>query len=255
MTAAPSPLTVKQAGLQAHLRATAGVLGHVLEGNRVDVEADWQTVPLIAGLVGAGCERIHRNRGGSVNVAPFAALNAHLLAWLSYREEWDVEAKRVANPRYLFRTASLSVYFGCRRDVYKPQMFRAEWSGWAQWAGGRFGFQGSDAGHPHWQFDAIESLRENDQQERSETILKWLAEETSANERVREFEAPPTSDVKDIITTQEFARIHFASAAAWWKPTPLNAHAHSPKTTAEIQTWLSRSLTYLRDELVRLRSA
>lgn len=43
------------------------------------------------------------------------------------------------------------------------------------------------------------------------------------------------SDVKDLTTTQEFARIHFASAAAWWKPVPYNAHAHSPETTAEIQ--------------------
>jgi len=254
MTANPSPLTVNQVGLEAHLRATAEVLGGVLEGSPVGVEADWHAAPLIAGLVGAGCERVQRNRGGLVNVAPLAALNARLLAWLGYREEWDIATKRSAKPRYLFRTASLSVYFGCLRDIYKPQMFRAEWSGWAPWVGGRFGFQGNDAGHPHWQFDAVESLREDDQQERAETILEWLAEETSANEGVREFEATPTSDVKDMIATQELARIHFASAAAWCKPVPNNAHAHSPKTTAEIQTWLSRSLSYLRDELTRLRS-
>jgi hypothetical protein len=49
------------------------------------------------------------------------------------------------------------------------------------------------------------------------------------------------------------SRMHFASAAAWWKNSPQDAHAHTPETAQHIQEWLRGTLSYIAQELRRLR--
>jgi hypothetical protein len=145
------------------------------------------------------------------------------------------------------------VHFGWKNDLFKPQMFRAEWAGWADWGGNSYGFQAANAGHPHWQFDALESLPDAHAAERA-TMLRDLLSEAVEPE-VRDFSPQlASSDVRDVVTAQKISRIHFASAAAWWKPAPHDEHAHGPVTARDVESWVQRSLEYLNTELERLQA-
>jgi hypothetical protein len=130
-------------------------------------------------------------------------------------------------------------------------MFRAEWAGWAKWNRTDYSFQAADAGHPHWQLDALESLSDDDLAERAEKLLSQLKAESDPE--VREFSPQlPHSDVRDMVIAQKLSRIHFASAAAWWKSAPHDEHAHGPKGLVEVENWVRRSLDYVKLELKRL---
>ena len=95
--------------------------------------------------------------------------------------------------------------------------------------------------------------RRDDTADRAAAFLQVL--------RSEEREAPPLEfipqgltqeDVSDLIGVQEVSRIHFASAAAWWKSAPNNNHAHSPNDVHDIENWLRGTLSYLLRELDRL---
>lgn len=241
------PLTVSASHLNQHFSATKHLFADALS-SPVTVEVDQNTTPIVAALSGAECERIERNRGmGSVAVAPMQKIRDDLWSWLSYREEWE----RAERDKLRFRSASLTIYFGLKADRFKPQMFRLEWSGWADWKAGTLGFQASNAGHPHWQFDALESLSDNERVERANILRDLLRENTEDN--VQEF-APqmPSSDVRDLVSMQSISRIHFPSAAAWWQKPPHGFHAHSPENSVDIRNWLEKSLDYISTELDRL---
>ena len=231
-----------------HFRQSGGILAAA-----VDNSAQLQVVPefahprVIGGLYGSGCEFIPRNRGRPVPVAPVLPLGQGLWVWLGYREEWDEERRN----RYSFRSVGLSIHFGLRNDVFKPQMFRAEWAGWARWGGLDYSFQAAAAGHPHWQFDVLDSLPDDDVSERATQLLRRLKAE--AEPEIREF-SPLLSnfDVRDLVTAQKLSRIHFASAAAWWKSPPHDEHMHGPANLADIENWVRHSLEYIKCELDRL---
>ena len=156
----PEPLRVTEASLAAHFGSIGAALGSKVDpAARVKLDADWSVVPLTAGLVGEGCEIISRNRGPDVPVAPMLLLESGLWAWVGYREEWDSEPPAGRVRRFSFRSAGLTIHFGYRNVRHKPQMFRAEWAGWARWNGTDYGYQAGEAAHPHWQFDALESLK------------------------------------------------------------------------------------------------
>lgn len=212
-------------------------------------------MPLVVGLVGVGCESALRNRGPDVLVAPMLHLEGGLWAWFSYREEWDGEPPAGRVKRFSFRAASLTVHFGYRNMRHKPQMFRAEWAGWARWNGSEFGFQAGDAAHPHWQFDAIESLKRDEATERAAVFLSVLRSEEQETAAPRDFSPPALTrgDVDDVIGAQELSRLHFASAAAWWKSAPNDRHVHAPSAPKDIQVWLKETLIYVLRELGRLK--
>jgi hypothetical protein len=173
--------------------------------------------------------------------------------WLSYREEWDYDRPVGGRQVLMFRSASMTIHFGWKYDEYKPQMFRAEWAGWANWDGIDFSYQAGDAGHPHWQFDALESLSEAGATERAAMLREILAD--GDHEGVRDFVPQlPADDVRDLVSRQELSRVHFASAAAWWKAPPHCDHAHSPERVRDLQVWLHQSLSYLSSEFDRLKA-
>ncbi|MFC2252620.1 hypothetical protein ACETRX_23490 [Labrys portucalensis] len=148
----------------------------------------------------------------------------------------------------------MTIHFGWKFDKYKPQMFRAEWAGWANWDGIDLGYQAGDAAHPHWQFDALESLSEVGATERAAILRDILAD--SERGGVRDFVPQlPSNDVRDLVSQQQLSRIHFASAAAWWKASPHCDHAHSPERVKDLEVWLHQSLSYLSSELDRLQVA
>jgi hypothetical protein len=249
------PLEVRENSLVDHFAAVSATLGTNVDPTaHATLHADWSVIPIVAGLVGEGCEITPRNRGPDVQVAPLFLLESGLWAWLGYREEWDRAKPAGRVKRFSFRSAGLTVYFGFRNLRHKPQMFRAEWAGWARWKGTDYGYQGEDAAHPHWQFDALESLKRDDAAERAATFLSVLkSEEAAAVPRDFSPQALSRDDVGDMISVQELSRIHFASAAAWWKDAAENSHAHAPSSVHDIQRWVRKTLVYVCSELSRLR--
>ena len=241
-------LTVRESRLKRHFVTVQASLGHLTHGLQVNVE--WGVDPVVAGLLGGTCERIPRNRGGRAFVAPVHRIRGAFWAWLGFHEEWDVRSRR-GRPIFSFRSTSLTIHFGHVNNGEKPQMFRAEWDGGGRVAGDER--QGRrDAAHPHWQFDALESLR-SDETEAAE-LLSLLKEEVEAD-ATRDFnpEDWARENNGDMTAARDgFSRLHFASAAAWWLPAPGNRHVHVPASVDELESWLAATVNYTVGELRRL---
>lgn len=218
---------------------------------RIRVEG-WEIGPITTVLVGRDCERTSRNLGPDVFVAPLREIGQELWAWLGLREEWQEEGGG-GGRRFSFRTIGLTVHFGFRHLGRKPQIFRAEWAGWSRWFGSEFGFQAAGAGHPHWQFDAVESLFQSVEAEHAASDLNELRSGT-ANGGTSIFvgQAPDTQEAVDVVRKRELSRIHFPSVAPWWRKAPHNEHAHAPTSGRDIQTWTEETLRYIVDELDRI---
>ncbi|MBX9708039.1 MAG: hypothetical protein K2X61_08930 [Caulobacteraceae bacterium] len=252
---AATPLFASESLLAQHLDRVAIILGGAVDASAAPrLSVNWNINPAIAGLEGEGCELVARNRGGRALVAPVIRLEQDLWAWLGYREEWAHEAAVGGRRRFSFRSIGMTVHFGVPGDLFKPQMFRAEWSGWAKWGhDGHYGFQAGNAGHPHWQFDALESLPDQEALNRAAQLREEIRSDQS---NAREFGTQrPESDTRDIVTSQALSRIHFASAAAWWKAPPHDDYAHGPTRLQELEVWTERALAYMVAELGRLRAA
>jgi len=242
-----------QAQLETHFAQIAEILNEAVDlGATVTVDVDWDVSPAVAALVGKGCEPIVRNRGGKAQVAPLTQLRQGLWAWIGYREEWEHDRPIGRKRRFSFRSVGLSIHSGWKFDVYKPQIFRAEWAGWAKWNGIDHNFQAADAGHPHWQFDALD--RSDEEVVKRASLLREMIDSDMSG-GVSEF-APQLADadIRDIVTSQEASRIHFASAAAWWKPPPQDQHRHGPESVRDLQTWLRKSVSYVTQGLSRLKA-
>lgn len=216
----------------------------------LSLDISWKQNPIAAGLGARGCEPTERNRGGRVFVVPAWKVDKSKKAWLGFREEWTVEAPAGATRRFSFKSINLTIHFGLPGEANKPQMFRAEWAGYAKWIGDSYSFQAGNAGHPHWQFDALDSL--------SEKQPALLAQQYA--DAIRESDSPKTaiefSPKGDLATEADYlnvarklSRVHFASAAMWWKQPN---HSHSPQTAKDIEVWLSSLIEYLSEELERL---
>lgn len=249
------PLTVVENNLRQHFALTKTTLRTVLEkGNELSLDETWSQETVTAGLVGPCCERIMRNRGGSDNITNILSVTPDLYAWLGYNESWAYSGMVGGAKSYSFRQVSFSVYLGWKGDAVKPQIFRAEWAGYAEWSKGNFGFQAKNAGHPHWQFDALESVLRKTEADDAELFLALLKEEAEEPE-AEEF-VPHTSDnaIFDIVRAQKLSRMHFASAATWWLPEAQRKHAHNPTDVRQLRDWSSSTLTYIIQELDRLAS-
>jgi hypothetical protein len=248
-----SPLRLPEAQLRAHFRALGEVFAKHVDGSATpELYADWTGDLVLVAMGGNGLERAARNRGPHSWVAPLIQIGGGLWTWLGYREQWSPEPPAGETKRFSFRSGGLTVHLGQRSSLQKPQIFRAEWAGWARWDRAEFGFQAGDAGHPHWQFDVLDSLRRDEAEERATTYLAVLKQEQDG-ESPPDF-APELDDqvIHDLISTAKISRMHFASAAAWWKPAPQDAHAHAPAKARDIQTWVDRTVSYVVSELARL---
>lgn len=248
------PLLASRTQVEMHFVRVEEALEEVVDpGAKVRVSADWDMAPVVAGLGGLGSELISRNRGARSAVSPLLHLHRGLWAWLGYREEWDEEKPKGKHRQFSFRSAGITIHFGFKNDAYKPQMFRAEWAGYAKWNGDTLAFQAGTAGHPHWQFDVLESLEEDGATETARLLMDLLREEPGEE---RDFlPRLALSDTRTLISSQKMSRIHFASAAAWWKPAPNDSQAHCPAKPVDIQMWVGRTVAYVTSELGRLQAA
>ncbi|MCY3808179.1 MAG: hypothetical protein OXG58_01880 [Gemmatimonadetes bacterium] len=149
----------------------------------------------------------------------------------------------------------MTVHFGYCNNQHKPQMFRAEWAGWARWNGTDFGYLGKYCGHPHWHIDAVDSLRDDASIDAAAELLAVLKDEEQGMEP-QDFSAPlvEPETIRELISNRKLSRIHFHSAASWWEHPSRDVHVHSPKVEGEIQLWIGKTLTYVVRELARLKT-
>lgn len=256
--AAHASLLVDLDALNAHHSILETEMGKLAKKvGKVRIEGDLALPRVAAGLAGEGCEAAERVRGGEALLLPLRPVGAGLWAWLGYREEWDLNSTGRASARrkYIFRSAGLTVHFGVVGDRQKPQLFRAEWAGWADWPEG-LGFQAGDAAHPHWQFDALDTLVPEGESNEAEEFLALLRAEQGEVE-AREFtpHGLTASDIRSLVRQRPLSRIHFPSGAQWWKQKPDNAHAHTPRKSDELRRWVMSSVEYIWAELDRLSVA
>lgn len=200
---------------------------------------------------GTGAERTSRNRGADTFVVPVARLRNGLSAWLGYREEW---AAKPAGKSKTFRfiSSGITIHFGFEGIDPKPQMFRAEWAGLVERDVG-YAFQAGDAGHPHWQFDAMESAGAATTSDDAKLYAEMIRSDAQEPE-LRDFDRPMIAvpEVHTVVGSTKMAAIHFASAAPWWRPAPEDTHSHYPKDVQQLRRWLGRTLSYLVAELDRV---
>lgn len=204
---------------------------------------------IYAEFAGGACEYVDRNRGGRVSVAPFTKIgHGSLQSWLGLQEKWEQRTKG----RYVFHHVSLTVHLGYAGELLKPQIFRSEWPGITNWDSSRFGFQAPGAGHPHWQFDAMTAVREKVVAQREQS-LAVLREESV----VTEFElAERKTDILLDVRQAALERIHFASAAPWWRQAEdgsYGVHMNAPGSAEEVARWMIQCIVYIKQELKRLQ--
>jgi hypothetical protein len=240
----PQQLHASRAVLDRRWVELTSIVGATLELDRprLRVMPDYQDEGVWVGLVGTACERINRNRGGATFVAPLCSLSSGLKAWISLWEVWEASGRPGS---FTFRELSITVYFGLTNDPLKYQAFRAEWPGIRDWNGSGFSFQSPGAGHPHWQIDVLQTLREVRDQESftagSTNLVQDFIEETTE------------SDLDALFCSIGLERMHFASAAPWWAVQSVSTrpHMNAPAEERGLTRWMSGCLSYLKQELRR----
>ena len=251
-----SVFVITEQALDRHFESLKAIIDRSVDtGVETGLIAEWGVAPVPVGLVGKGCEIAARNRGGDAHVAPLFGFSGGIWAWLGFYQEWAREGSAKGTRRkYSYRSTTLSIHLGFPNIRHKPQIFRAEWAGWAKWNGGTYGAQAGNAGHPHWQFDAVESLRRQETEESVRTYLAVLKEEADGAEaRTFSPNAVQSSEIDDLVWAMDFSRIHFASVAPWWKGAPDDRHAYFPASVGDVEAWVQRTIEYTLEEFDRLQ--
>lgn len=245
-----NPLTASMARLHRHFVSIQAMLDQFIP--QLQVNVGWGLDPLTAGLVGPGCEITARNRGLPTFVAPLRDIRKGLVAWLGFHEKWvRGTSNNPVSGQFSFRSSALTIHVGTRNSRDKPQMFRAEWQGAAPNVESSRDARKGPA-HPHWQVDALESFA--DYETEAQELLALLMEEGQGT-LARDFsleELLAEEHGEMMAVRKNLSRLHFASAAAWWRSPPDNGHAHAPASLAEVESWLHATLEYTVDELRRL---
>ena len=255
MKNATKPLVLSEKRLSQHFAAVEAIINGVVSTDvTARVVPDWGVTPLAAGLVGKGCEIVSRNRGPDAYVAPLLCYDEGIWAWLGFYQEWASERPAGKTRRYSYRSTGLTIHFGFRNVLHKPQMLRAEWAGWARWDGQSYDQQAGNAGHPHWQFDGVGSLRPGDSEQQVREYLERLSGEARIVEpKAFSPQGIKASDINEIVGAKDFSRLHLASVAAWWRRAPGDVHAHSPSSASDVETWVKKTIEYTVGELDRLQ--
>lgn len=240
-------LAVKEPLLPQHFASVEGILrNHVDGGSDAKLRTSPTKPPLVAGLVGTEGEYAERSRGPRTPVARTIPLGNDLWAWISYREAWDSARHAGKIKRFSFRSAGLTIYFGYRYNLFKPQMFRAEWT-----TEGASEQSGDQSANPHWHFDALESLKRDDAEQRAANIRTNLRKKEGENVPRSFSRQMVPNDVHDVVSVQKLSKLHFASAACWWTNNAA-PHVHGPGEVRDIQAWVKGTLEHLASELRRL---
>lgn len=189
-------------------------------------------------LAGRASEVIARNRGGKHPVVPLAALNEDVYIWTGYREVWQ---KQGSEQNLRFVEGGFTLHLGRLGDMAKPQILRSEWVGRRSRAFVEM------AGHPHWQFDVLESTR---------SIVPASPirfDDADSPSPVTEFDSAALSvDGSDLLKGLTVESMHFASAAMWWRQ-PETSVANVPEKVGDVDRWILSCVAYLRQEAARCK--
>ncbi len=164
---------------------------------------------------------------------------------LAYNEQW-VSAGQRAGLR--FKSSNLRfVVEGI--DAVAPLQFRLEWVGRD---GPEGAFPGSEAAHPHWQFDADSNWTQiQDPKAMVEVEIGEPEEEIDlAGGEAPELPLAPAAARKQL---QWFHRLHLPARAMWHEklrsiPGEPEGQQHEPQNSDEIDYWVLSAVRYVRHE-------
>lgn len=185
-------------------------------------------------LGGRASETIARNRGKPHRVIPLCCVADDVFAWAGYREHWQREA---GEHNFRFTEGGFTLHVGRKGELDKPQILRSEW------IGRRSGMFGNGAGHPHWQFDVLESAR------RPVVEPARFAQDPVDPMEFGSRRAEETFG-ESLLFGLTVERMHLASAAMWWHEPSLPV-ARPAESVAELDRWILGCVTYLRQEVLR----
>jgi len=232
------PFSVTRGGLQPHWNTLMSELAAHLEprASRVVLAPEVVGSQIITSFAGDVVRRAGRNRGNPTPVVPLRAADRDWEVWLGYREAWTL---LTGVERFVFSSADLTIFFAIGRNEDFQQILRAEWIGQSKDVDG-WSFKPSDAGHPHWQIDAIEVFRQNRELEAARQLL--------IETEPREFGQPEPASMP-FPPWFEIARMHLASGMRPWLDDLI---AHGPSDLAAVRAWVVKTVCLLNIELARL---
>jgi hypothetical protein len=116
---------------------------------------------------------------------------------------------------------------------------RAEWMGLVQDVEG-WSFRPPNAGHPHWQIDLAQVLREDAEFRAARQLLREAEPKAFGETEADESRYPPW---------YEISRVHLASAIRPWVDETI---AHGPGDLNAVRSWVIGTIRLLNVELARL---
>lgn len=235
----PEPLSATRGRLKPHWNTLMRELAAELapRASRVSLLPTVVGDQIITSFRGEAVRRAGRYRGNPMPVVPLRVVGRDWEIWLGYREVWN---SLVAAERFAFSSADLTIFFAIARSEVFQQILRAEWMGPSKDIDG-WSFKPIDAGHPHWQIDAIEVFKENRELEAARELLREAA-------APREFREPGPGSLPTP-PWYEIARMHLASGMRPWVD---NEIAHGPCDLAAVRAWVVNTVGLLNIELGRL---
>jgi hypothetical protein len=245
-------LEVTEGGLRTHWQFLNEELLELARvgGPQGEVQAVFIAESANALLVGPAAEFAARDRGRALALPLGCQSPRGVPYWVAYREEWVV----IPRGKYRFNAANLTFFHGPIGEA-KLQLFRAEWPGLAEWSEGKIGWQAEGAGHPHWQFDALQAYVSADARQRD--VGRLL--EVLSTGGIEEFGADDLPAVRELAFGDEeevaWTRMHFASLARWsslpWRgdAADIASHANAPDDPRDIRNWVTSVIYYAKHEL------
>lgn len=230
------PFETTNGKLRPHWDALRASIIPALDAKASDTTLDVLPSPSqqIAIFNGSAARRANRLRGAPVPVVPLCSVSARGEAWLGYREVWS----QISRTKCRFESADLTLFFAAESSEAFQQVLRAEWIGFTEDGAGEWIQRPTNAGHPHWHLDIIESMRQDDELSSAISLLR--------ESEPREFGIRPASVS---VTSFNFGRMHLASGARPWID---NIIAHGPKALKDIRNWVAATVRSLRSEIGRL---
>lgn len=232
------PLSSTEGRLAPHWNTLIGELTPHLhrKASKVNFETNSVSELLITTFKGDVVRRANRHRGDPVPVVPLCELRDDWEVWVGYREVWALMDRR---SNLAFSSSDITVFFTVANSGSFQQIVRAEWNGLVEDPEG-WSFRPENAGHPHWQIDLAQVLRDD-------------AELEAARQLMREAEPKPfgdtATDQNPYPPWYEINRIHFASAMRPWADEII---AHGPGGLSAVRSWVVRTVRLLNVELARL---
>jgi len=168
--------------------------------------------------------------------------------WIAIHEQWEWKSKHKA----FFVQCGLRLYMG-ERSEEAIQFLRLEWVAPTLY-GGVKSYQGTHAGHPHWQVDRSALIGP----EESFRSLESLTAPAQVEE-VEEFSEAATSvsaTTQPLFDFSWLRNIHLPAQARWmqleWDGNEVpGPHQCEPNTLDELSHWWTGALRYVSTELPR----